>query len=78
MDMLQPLIDRLKAADLAKVAEKADVSRKTLVRIMERSNSPTFETAGKIVKALDTLKVPRRPKVAAQAAEERAEAGQGA
>ena len=78
MDMLQPLIDRLKSADLAKVAEKADVSRKTLVRIMGRSNSPTFETAEKIVKALDTLKVPKRPRVAGQPAEEVAEAGQGA
>ena len=74
MDILQPLIDRLKVADLAKVAELADVSRKTLVRIMARDNSPTFTTVGKIGKALDTLKVPRRPKVAAKPAEEADEA----
>lgn len=63
MDMLQPLIDRLMVADLAKVAERADVSRKTLLRIINRSNSPTIKTAESISAALDALKVPRRPKV---------------
>lgn len=71
MDMLQPIIDRLETADLNKVAAKADVSRKTLVRIIDRSNSPTFETAEKIVKALDSLGV---KKVRRRSREEQLEA----
>lgn len=62
MDMLDPLIERLKRADLNQVAEAADVSRKTLARIMARKNSPTVRTASKISTALDTLKVPKSAK----------------
>lgn len=75
MDMLQPLIDRLMVADLSKVAGRADVSRKTLTRIRDRANSPTLATVGKILKALDELKVPRKPlNPKTRAAEEQQEA----
>lgn len=60
--MLSPLIARLQAAaDLNEVATAAEVSRKTLMRIMARENSPTIATAERISKALDSLKVPRKP-----------------
>ena len=67
MDMLEPLIERLKRSDLKQVAESADVSRKTLARIMARENSPTFSTASKITAALDALKVPKSPRRKAEA-----------
>lgn len=73
MDMLQPLIERLKLADLNQVAAKAELSRRTLARICSRTNSPTFDTAEKIVAALDALGV-KKVKPKPQAAPEQAKA----
>lgn len=72
MDMLQPLIERLRLADLSQVAAKAALSRRTLVRICDRTNSPTFDTAEKIVAALDALGV-KKVKPSKKALEEIAE-----
>ncbi len=61
MDMITTLNARLAIANLAEVAVKADVARKTLDRIRSGANSPTLRTVTKINKALDELKV-RAPK----------------
>ncbi len=74
MDMLNPLIARLKVANLAQVAAKADVSRKTLDRVKTGNYLPTLNTVKKITDALDAMKVRvPRSKVRARAPEERAE-----
>jgi len=75
MDTITALTARLAVANLAEVAVKADVSRKTLDRIRSGINSPTLRTVTKINKALDELKVkvPKVVKVRARSPEERSE-----
>ncbi|MBB3193973.1 helix-turn-helix domain-containing protein [Roseateles terrae] len=77
MDMITSLTARLAAANLAELASRADVSRKTLERILSGTNSPTLRTVGKINRALDEMKVkaPRVVKVKSRPPEEIAESG---
>lgn len=73
--MITSLTARLAAANLAELASRADVSRKTLERILSGANSPTLRTVGKINRALDEMKVkaPRAVKVQSRPPEEIAE-----
>ena len=56
------LIDRLKSAkNLSAVARHAGLALKTLSRIRDGVNSPTLETASKIMRALNAVVERRTP-----------------